>query len=1000
MRPLYLSIKGFGPYVKAEISEEDFAILTSYGLFLISGEIGAGKTTLFDAIVYALFGEGSLQERPPKDMISHILKSGKLKAPVIPEVSFKFFLDGKTYQITRRLPFQKVSEKVSLWMEGTLLSTKKNEIKEKIKELIGLDGKQFKKVFLIPQGEYREILLAKGEERKRLFENIFETGFYASLEGFLKEKAREIREELKILEEKISSIKSLLGLKDEDEIESLCKEVEQKLSGLKCESERLLRRKNSLDREVKELEKAFEVKREIKRLEDILKTMEKEEPLYREKSLLLKKLEALQAVLPHYENLKRLWKELRNGTLQKRTLKQKLHSLRTQLKELQKRQAEISKKEPEIEKQKQRLLELEKAYEFYKNLKEKEKIKETLKKELEHLNQEIKGLEERKKKLSSIIESSSRLFNLLKEYKDLLQLKEVLQEKISYFEKRTSCLKRVNALEREINGSKSKLEGLKKKKEKLEVLCQAERLVEFLKPGEPCPLCGSKSHPSPLKPSQRLEELKLLEKELKKEENALKRLEEEKNQLKGMISFLNEKLKGEQEKELKKELCSVEEKLSKLNPEIKQRFQKVDWELESLSKACTSVNAEIERAFKELKRIERELEEKHQLFLQKREKLSDIEGALNQFKALWGNDFQESTVKEIKNLKGTISEFEVLKKKVEQQVRDVEVDFLKTQERLSQIQKLLKTYTEDYLREFKKVFSLVKNQTFSSLKELKKHQELLKELPLIKKEVEQFFKEKERVEANLLEKKKEEKAWKGISLEELQTELKIREEELKSVEKELQGMLEELGRLRSRKEELDRLKEELLTSLKKYKELEETFGIVEHLGAVILGKNPLKVSFHSYVLSTFIKLILERANYYFQDFSFGRYKFVSKEIFKKDFSLEVFDIYTGSKREAKTLSGGESFIATLSLALGTSDVILRLSRARPFESLFIDEGFGSLDTNTLEKVVNALVMLGQKSGRVIGIISHLEELKKRFPVILEIKKNPHQGSQIKLVRNI
>ena len=186
---------------------------------------------------------------------------------------------------------------------------------------------------------------------------------------------------------------------------------------------------------------------------------------------------------------------------------------------------------------------------------------------------------------------------------------------------------------------------------------------------------------------------------------------------------------------------------------------------------------------------------------------------------------------------------------------------------------------------------------------------------------------------------------------------------------------------------------------KEQKVLEEEYPVLEKISFLISGKNRLGMSFHSFVLSTFVNLILKRANFYLKEFSFGRYEFVEEEVLQKDFVLEVFDYYTGTKREVKTLSGGESFIASLSLSLGTSDTILKLARTRPLECLFIDEGFGSLDENTLEKVISLLLNLATQSGRIIGIISHLKDLKERFPVVLEVRKNKTQGSSLKLIKN-
>ena len=256
MRPLSLSIKGFGPYVKAEISETDFSLLNSSGLFLICGEIGAGKTTLFDAIVYALYGKSSIEDRPPKEMVSHLLP--KLKLSYYPEISFKFAFNNKIFEIKRRLPYNNLTtEKVSLWINGKIYSSKKEEIKKYIKELFRLDANQFKKVFLIPQGEYRKILIEKGKEKRELFENIFETFFYADLEEFLKEKRTELEKELKILKEKILYIEKSFDGVSLEEIEKIYQDLEKNENLLKKEIEELYLKKKKLRTRNTKIRKKF-----------------------------------------------------------------------------------------------------------------------------------------------------------------------------------------------------------------------------------------------------------------------------------------------------------------------------------------------------------------------------------------------------------------------------------------------------------------------------------------------------------------------------------------------------------------------------------------------------------------------------------------------------------------------------------------------------------------------------------------------------------------------
>ncbi len=997
MRPLYLSIKGFGPYIKTEISEENFSLLNSCGLFLISGEIGAGKTTLFDAMVYALFGEASVKARPARELISHLLYSN-FKNRVFPEISFKFFLDGRTYQITRRLPFEGVSEKVSLWIDGSLVSTNKKEVNSKIKELIGLEPKQFKKVFLIPQGEYREILLAKGKERKQLFEGIFETAFYASLEEFLKEKRNTLREELKIITEKIKSMKTLLGITSEEEFFSLYQELQEKERRLSLEKEKLVNKKQILEKEIKELEKTLETLSTVEKLKKELNVLNEKVPLYQEKKELIKKLDAFQQKLPYYKNLKILWKELRNLTLQKKKIKEELNLARQELTKLKKDEETIMNKEQEIESLKQKLHELERLEKVVKDLKTKKALKESLEKEVSDLEKEITLLENEKKDLTKELEKLSFLLGILKDLKELMQKEREINERLSLIERKKSLQKKLKTSENRLYALKEKVSELKKEKERFSAFSEAEKLLEFLKPGEPCPLCGAKEHPSPLSPSENFKKLQQIKKSLENEETNLKNLEKECNQLKGMLRVIEEKVGETEEKELLAEFSETKKQIIKNLAILKNYLKDMEENLPFISRLYDSFSMELEDTLKELKSIEKKLEEKKGAYLTKKGRLNSLEGALNEIKKIWGERLRDPE-EEIKKIRIEVKNFEKRKKHLEEQIKQIENKILQNKEKLFQIKDFIRKRTKEYKETFAHVFSLIKNGIFQSLKELKQANELLNSLSSLKNEVEAFYREKERLEKNLQELKEQQTSI-NLNIEEIKTVLNEKRQSFYETESALQKLMEEIGKIKNREEELLRVKNELEASIKSLRELEKSFQIIEHLSSLVLGKNSLKISFHSYVLSTFIKLILERANKYFQDFSFGRYKFISNEVLKKDFNLEVFDIYTGKSREVRTLSGGESFIATLSLALGTSDVILRLSRSRPFESLFIDEGFGSLDTGTLEKVINTLITLGQKSGRIIGIISHLEELKKRFPVVLEVKKNPIKGSEIKLIRNI
>ena len=999
MRPLSLSIKGFGPYVKAEISETDFSLLNSSGLFLICGEIGAGKTTLFDAIVYALYGKSSIEDRPPKEMVSHLLP--KLKLSYYPEISFKFAFNNKIFEIKRRLPYNNLTtERVSLWINGKIYSSKKEEIKKYIKELFRLDANQFKKVFLIPQGEYRKILIEKGKEKRELFENIFETFFYADLEEFLKEKRNELEKELKILKEKILYIEKSFDGVSLEETEKIYQDLEKKENLLKKEIDELYFKKRNLEQEILKLEKSLEVFSNIKKLEERLTELKKEEKKYLEKKEFIKKLEKFQEKFNFYTILKKTWKELRDLSSKRRNLRILLNSNKEALEKLKNEAKELSKKEPEIETLKQKLKELEKRKEIISNFKAKKREKEKLENECKELEDRQKNLKNKKEKLIKKIKIYENLSELFTNLRKLFENKKIIEEKLSYFEEKKKKKEVISKLDEEIEKLKKEVETLQREKEKYFLLCEAEKLANLLKPGEPCPLCGSKEHPHPISPSQNFHHLKRTEKELKNKEEILKAKEKKLNMLKGELQIIEQKIKNEEEKEVKMALSQIEKNISSVLNDLKvyPNFSNYVPYYEDVLTKEEEFHKKFKTAFDLLNETEKTLEEVEALLSDKKSQLNELEGALKELENFCEGSLEEPE-KEIKEIFQIIKDFEHKKSTLEEQIKNLEIDIEAKNAKLNQIQEQIKTQLKDYKKAFSEVFSLVKEKIFSSLKELKEANKYLKDLPKLRDEVAHFYNEVERIEKNLGDLKKEREKTPFISISEIEKEIKDKKEKLYDIEEKSRKLNEEIGRITQKKEEILNKQKELKNLYKEFKEKEKHFGLIEHLYTVITGKNELRTSFYSYVLSTFINFALKRANRYFYEFSFGRYRFITEEIFKKDFNLKVFDNYTGKEREVRTLSGGESFIATLSFALGISDVILEIYKAKPFESLFIDEGFATLDIFTLEKVVEVLINFGQKSGRTIGIISHIEELKRKFPVILEVKKNPQKGSQIKIIKN-
>jgi exonuclease SbcC len=998
MKPLYLSIKGFGPYLKAEIKEDDFKFLTENKLFLISGEIGAGKTTIFDAIVYALYGESTIEGRNPADLISHFIKN---KPNIIPEINFKFFLDGKTYQIIRRPSFKGRAENVSLWIENKLFSAKKEEIKAKIKELIGLDAKQFKKVFLIPQGEYRKILIAKKEERENLLETIFETFLFSNLEDFLKNKIKDLKELYQSLNEREEDFKKIAQVSNFEELKNKIEELERKQKVLENKLKFYILKKEKIEKEIKEIEHILQLQREIKDLSEKFENLKSKEEEICIKKELLKKLKILKENLIFYENFEKIKIELKNNHQKKKNLAKNLYQIEKILESLEIEIKEVYQKEKEIEKKKQ---ELQTLKELEKRFEEKEILHKNLEKVVELFQKKAKELEIIKEKINTLkreIENTFEEKDQLNRAIILLKEKEIIIESLKAFEEYEKLIPELKTTEKNVKELKAYYENLENLKRDLEIKNSAQYLAKFLKEGEPCPVCGSIFHPHPIKTGNFIEELKRIEKELLEKKEKLEKEEKRFFSLQAKIENLEKNLKNKDKEKLNKDFENIEKELSNLPQKY---FQNPTKNFDILS--------EIEKKIKNLKT---QLNYFENLEIKKREELENlkkeevaIRERLNIIEELTKNYSSQEFKSKIDYLEREIKEWENKRGELENNIRLLKEEKIKTQTQLINLEESIKKELQEYKKIIKKLISLKREGFLSSINDFKTQASTLSKIEEIEEEISDFFNELERIKERLKEVKNNleiyKKNWepltqKTLEEEKLYSELELKKNEKRFLEEALGNLNKDIGRV-----EKDILHfQEILIAYEKLikdkKSLEEEYPFLEALYNIIAGKNKKGVSFHSFVLSLFAQLILKRANLYFKEFSFGRYKFIEDEVLQKKFILEVFDHYTGSKRETKTLSGGESFLATLSLALGTSDVILYLYRTRPFESLFIDEGFGSLDENTLEKVVNTLLNLAHHSGRIIGIISHLKELKDKFPVVLEVYKNQFLGSYIKINKN-
>jgi exonuclease SbcC len=980
MLPLELTIKGFGPYLGVSISEEEFRLLQDSRLFLIFGEIGAGKTTLFDAILFALYGETSFPERKVEHLISHHIKPG---ARVVPEVGFRFLFGKDEIKVVRRLPALALrGQEAYLWINGRLRSNKLTEVNQILKDILKLDAKQFKKVLLLPQGEYREVLLAEKKERVALFERLFQLEIFSKLEEYLKEKNKELKAELDNLTTELST---LLRSCEAQSLEELKERVVRTKEDL-----RKLHQKEALIKE--ELRRKEE---SLKRLENLYMLLERKKALEEEKRLLLLKkeefeekekevarLRAFKEILPYYEDLRRRWKELKRlKSLEKDTLT-KLEVEKIVFKKITERLSELEKEKERISALREKKVKLEDLFKLLQREKEANAKLESLERRLKELSAQVERLMEEKEAIDIMVELSK----LEKEYQDLVRLKEVE--------------KALGELEASIKDLEERLNEKKREYEALRDLSLLQRFAERLKEGEACPLCGSTSHPHKASLSEKdVERITLLSEEISKLEEELRKEREKRSELLGERKSLLSRTKIESEEELRR-------KIETLRSDLKNKVYHREAQAEGSShiKLSQSLSEdELKRELEGLENKEKNLHREKEALLQDKARLEEqLRSVEVKFSELGYEEKPslEMIERELSELNKEITAFETafneLTGKKEESSRRLSGLQVKLEETRNSIKREVLHYREVLVR----VFSLKKKGLFFRLSELKEAISRVASLEGLEREVEDYKKRLFSLTESLArldeELRTKHEDFSQISLDEVSFELKVLKENVEGLRLEKEKIDREIARLEENLKRSEAIKAQVEELTQKVSLLRKEQGMLEHIINLISGKNPKAVSLSSYATSIFLDRLLRRANHYLKEFSFHRYSFVIEEALRKDFELYIFDAYTGRAREVRTLSGGESFIAVLAFALGVSDLLQALSGAKPFQSFFIDEGFGNLDSQTLDRVVQTLVEVSQRADRVIGVISHLSELKDRFPARIEVIKDREGGSRIKV----
>ncbi|MGF0109576.1 SbcC/MukB-like Walker B domain-containing protein [Clostridium sp. SGI.024] len=1034
-----LIVSAFGPYATEQ--ELDFEkYLDNQNMFVITGNTGAGKTTIFDAINFVLYGEASGSERDGKSLRSDFADSSTKT-----EVKLWFSLKNKDYYIKRSPQYfrskqrgegltENKAEAELIYDDKTITGTK--EVTRQVEEILGITCEQFKQLVMIPQGEFKKLLNSDSDKKEEIFRKIFGTKVFSDIQNNIKTEANSLKKSIEeVLRDRENKIKSFQLRKDDDLLNSLILNKDLNIELI-------------LEEFVKSIDADKEEDRILKEKEDNIKSkldnLSKELVLGKEAN---KKLETLEKYKIDFERLNALKESFKLKEEELRYAKKAVTALNYEEKYIEKKRIldRIRKNlSISIENLNKLKIHLEKAKVDFKKEVEKEPIRNELNKRLD----EIQGLKEK----TLVYKENSEKLNLLKA--SYTKIKERIENIKKEIDEKTKLLIEINneiniiqslkeeaskldieslnykAKEEKLNTLKLSIDKLinelskeKKLREDYEVLNNnyinkrkiyealdesfrnnlAGILAKNLEEGKECPVCGSISHPNLAK----LEDKDISEDEVKKA-----KLEEEASRKKMEVSLTNltkikaeiNSLKNDNINKLFKEIFNEE-----LEEDISLSFNKVYKELISVEEILNNITLKKKEVDKEILKelnlskkkseienlneaLRKELEEKNNELLLREGEVKTQEANLNNIV----NDFKGS-IKSIEELnleeKDISNKLKALKEayeKSELDLKNIKTEFDKENGNKDTLEKQEKEADTEYnncVAEFKdKVLSL----GFENYKDYISKRKQESEIEVLENEIQKY--NVDLSNANKLY---------SLTLEECKN---IKFVDIKSIEVSIEEVNKErvyinnlLKEVYLRINQNTKILEDCLSFNKKIETQEEKYKTIGRLSKIINGDNPRKISFERYVLAAYFEDIISAANIRFSKMTNSRFELLRKEDVGdkrkgQGLDLEVYDNYTGKSRDVKTLSGGESFKASLAMALGLSDVVQRYSGGIQLDTIFIDEGFGTLDPESLDIAIETLIDL-QDNGRVVGIISHVQELKDRIEVKLEVTST-NQGSKV------
>lgn len=1003
-----LEMTAFGPFKDKETI--DFENLANNKIFLIYGKTGSGKSTIFDAISYALYGEMTGNYRK-----SNSIKSMYSSKDSICTVSLIFEEKGQLYRVERTPKQYVYSSKTKKMIEKNAvanlylvsndnslksLTNKSNEVTSKVVEIIGINHKQFTQVVVLPQGQFIDILNKKGNEREELLNALLRTDKYNLLTNKLKEAYDSLNRQISDVNSKIKGLLEIFNVSTKEELSELMNSIEPEYKSKEIEFNNISKEVLELSKEIEKIiqnNKYFDLYNQEKETYEKLLLDEFKIKKMQESLNLINKIELVTPIYVRYktnhDNIDSTTSQLEKIKKDYFDMKEKFNtisSLEEKLKDLDNEYVESNNKLQALialkdnynsidvitnqinELQSQRKIIFSSITRDEEIIKIEEKEIEALEKEIDEHQEFINNnlhLEVELEKNNSIVDG---YLNYKKDEKEFLLLaKEVsdLEKKLVEEEKLSNQLEENYIIQEELYNHN-----------------ELYKYHSLVKDNQPCPLCGSLHHP---------DIIKLLNGAISKDSlDVLKNnLDDKKSDLIRIKSKIDNK---------KINLMHCETELEN------SKYSKVN--IDQINKEISNIKANLEKresVQKQLKNKKEKLIIENQkstkliaTYNQNKERLSNINGQIDTLKIKL-EEARTIIISHIKNLENypyvvqnlenVVNKLLKEKNKIENEVDKIKTSKLNLETAISINENSLNLLLENRKSIVDSLNLILEENQLTLDIYLKENAQLTPNKKIYENEVTSYQINLNKTFNKIETYKKLIYKFEIIDVENKRNELALYNEKLEKVKEQYTDIKGKFVSMCTNYETIKKYEKSIENDIKRHNILERLYNLSS---GKISGTQ--KMSLSKFVLSKLLEDMIIYANKYYHKFSLGRYKLIRNESIEASNSgleLDVIDSLNNSTRPVSSLSGGESFMAALALSLGMSECVSSLIGGININMVFIDEGFGTLDDEHLDQALETLTSLSS-GGLMIGIISHIDELKNRIYSKVEVVKTSY-GSYIK-----